>query len=282
MSKSNNSFERPTIVLLLLYYSMIISAWQTYQYTFIMLVPPNPTLPPTPHIPDPNNSSLAPCGTCDRNVGWAPDRGVACETCGLWFHATCMNIGSRTYSGLDASDVSWYCDVCKSPNYSTVAFDLHGVEQDSVGTPFSTSHFSFHSNDTFAPNHCSTPTRQSQQNKNKNRPLRIVNINFRSAVGKVASILHMTLSLKPDIIIGSETWFSSYIKSAEIFPQGYKVFRRDRNRNGGGVLLAIAETLMCTEEPQLSTSSCEILWVKIKLLGRRDLLVGAYYRIEMM
>ena len=234
--------------------------------------------PSTPQNPDANDSSQAPCGICDRNVGWAPDRGVACETCGLWFHATCMNIGSQTYLKLDDTEVSWHCDVCKSLNYSTVAYDLHGIEQESANTPSSLPHFSFHSSDTFSPNHCSTPTRQRQQNKNENRPLRIVNINFRSAVGKAPGIHHMVQSLKPDIIIGTETWCDSTIKSAEFLPPGYKIFRRDRNRLGGGILLAISDSLVCTEEPHLSKTDCEILWIKVKLKYRRDLLIGAYYR----
>ena len=32
-----------------------------------------------------------PCGTCDNSVAW-DQRGVACETCVLWYHASCQNI----------------------------------------------------------------------------------------------------------------------------------------------------------------------------------------------
>jgi hypothetical protein len=50
-------------------------------------------------------------------------------------------------------------------------------------------------------------------------------------------------SIKPDIIIGTETWLDKDIKDSEICPKGYILHRKDRNsknqRTGGGVLLAM-------------------------------------------
>ena len=85
------------------------------------------------------DSSLAPCATCDRTVAWE-DRGVVCESCNQWFHASCQNVWTRSYTNLNESDVSWYCDVCGCPNHSSVVFDLHGVYHKStqgvgVGAP---------------------------------------------------------------------------------------------------------------------------------------------------
>jgi hypothetical protein len=48
------------------------------------------------------------------------------------------------------------------------------------------------------------------------------------------------LSVKPDIIIGTETWLDKDIRDSEICPRGYVLHRKDRtNKTGGGVLLAI-------------------------------------------
>ena len=239
--------------------------------------PPNPTTD-TPNTSNQNNSSVAPCGICDRTVGWE-DRGVECETCARWFHASCQNIGSQSYVDLGASSTSWHCELCGAPNYSSVAFDLHGVEQETAAqsSPLKTN-FSFNSNESFHPGHSSTPTRQTQQNKNRQRPLRILNVNFQSAKGKTAAITHLIDSLRPDILIGCETWLDPTISSSENFPPGYKIYRKDRNRHGGGVLIAVSDSLTNMEEPTLSHSSCEILWIKVKLKNAKDLLIGSYYR----
>jgi hypothetical protein len=108
--------------------------------------------------------------------------------------------------------------------------------------------------------------------------LRFVNINFQSAPSKVAEISHLLQSLKPDVIFGTETFLASEVATSEVFPPGYKVYRRDRNRKGGSVLLAVLDSLVSTEEPDLSRPNCEIIWVKVKLRGCKDLLLGSYYR----
>ena len=227
-----------------------------------------------------DNSSQAPCGTCDRPVTWS-DRGIVCETCGLWYHASCQSVGNQSYEALESSNVRWDCEICGSPNYSTIAFDLYGISHSHTSASFD---FQTQENDpyNFIPTHCSTPTRQSRQDRSVKRPLRILVINFRSAVGKVPQISFLLQSTKPDIILGCETWMDDTIKSSEIFPAEYKIFRKDRNRNGGGVLIAANENLSCTVESNLNNShcDCEIIWIKIKVKGSRDLLIASYYRPE--
>ena len=40
-----------------------------------------------------------------------------------------------------------------------------------------------------------------------------------------------------------ETWLSETITDLEILPQGYSLYRKDRGSHGGGVMLAISNTL---------------------------------------
>ena len=42
-----------------------------------------------------------------------------------------------------------------------------------------------------------------------------------------------------DIICGSESHLEQSIPSSEIFPDLFQVLRKDRNRNGGGVFIAV-------------------------------------------
>eukprot|EP00745_Piridium_sociabile_P041733 TRINITY_DN82982_c0_g1_i5.p1 TRINITY_DN82982_c0_g1~~TRINITY_DN82982_c0_g1_i5.p1 ORF type:complete len:1008 (+),score=211.04 TRINITY_DN82982_c0_g1_i5:126-3026(+) len=129
----------------------------------------------------------------------------------------------------------------------------------------------------FKPMHVSTPTRASRQEKQKHRPLRVLNVNFHSAVGKRAEIFNLIESTKPDIIIGTETWMDSGIKDSEVFPDQYTLYRRDRNREGGGVLVAVRDSLKSAREPELETM-CEIIWIRIHTKERKTLYVCAYYR----
>ena len=93
-------------------------------------------------------------------------------------------------------------------------------------------------------------------------------------------------SLKPDIVCGTESWLKGIkpgenpkrgaIKSNEMFPQNYNVYRNDRGTLGGGVFVLVEKSLTSVEQTQFITDG-ELEWVKIKLLKIKDLLVGFFY-----
>ena len=213
------------------------------------------------------------CGTCDKSVT-SFDRGVACEGCGQWFHADCQSIGD-SYEQLDASDVVWKCLVCDCANYSLTAFDLHDV-----GNTTLSFNSSLPSLGTTSPKplHSSTPTRQARQNKQKNRPLRFLNVNARSCVKNLPGMLNLIETTKPDVIFATETRLDGNIADSEILPPNYKPWRCDRNREGGGCFVAVADHLNSHIVPELTVTGCELVWAKIKLKGKKDLLVAAYYK----
>ena len=91
---------------------------------------------------------------------------------------------------------------------------------------------------------------------------------------------------KPDIIIGTESWLKgikpgkppaeSTIKSTEIFPENFKVYRNDRGTLGVGVFIAVHSELVSIEQPEAVTE-CKIEWVKIKLKNSKDLYISSFY-----
>ena len=68
----------------------------------------------------------------------------------------------------------------------------------------------------------------------------------------------------PDIIIGCESQIDNLYSSAEIFPPGYCVFRKDRCEGAGGVFICIKEHLSAFAIPSLDTDA-EIIWAKIDI-----------------
>ena len=56
------------------------------------------------------------------------------------------------------------------------------------------------------------------------------------------------------------------------------MFRQDRTGNiGRGVLILVKNDIIASEQKQFQTD-CEILWVKIELVGARPLHIAAYYQ----
>ena len=76
-----------------------------------------------------------------------------------------------------------------------------------------------------------------------------------------------------------ETKLDSDIKNVEFLNSNstYKVYRKDRNRRGGGVLIAIKDCYTVTEIHQ-PDSNCEIIWSEVQLSNQRKAFIGSFYR----
>ena len=106
----------------------------------------------------------------------------------------------------------------------------------------------------------------------RNRPLGILNINFRSAIGSILSKAQdqtLLLELRPG-------WTQQ--------AQAQKLaFRHKRCSERTELEMEAACSLLClTSSSALknltSSSNCEIIWVRVKSQGRRSFLIRAYYR----
>ena len=84
--------------------------------------------------------------------------------------------------------------------------------------------------------------------------------------------------IKPDIIIGCESWLSSEHKNAEIFPDGYQtnVYRKDRNKNGGGVFITIHDRFT-TNAVESGDYKYELAWAEVQA-NAKSVIIGSFYR----
>jgi Reverse transcriptase (RNA-dependent DNA polymerase)/Endonuclease-reverse transcriptase len=106
--------------------------------------------------------------------------------------------------------------------------------------------------------------------------LRIMQQNFRSISGKVSKFQSDILIYDPDVILGNETWLDESITDSQIFPPGYNIYRKDRNRNGGGVFIAV-KTKYKTQLEKFNLNS-EQIWVMLELPSGKKLRIGTGYR----
>ena len=76
--------------------------------------------------------------------------------------------------------------------------------------------------------------------------------------------------VKPHIIIGTESKLDDSIRNSEVFPSGYEIFRKDRVdvNPGGGVFIAVHNTIIATHQPQLDCRA-EAIWIKIEIVNQK-------------
>ena len=76
-----------------------------------------------------------------------------------------------------------------------------------------------------------------------------------SIKNKVADTTAIVDQYKPDIILGNESWLYPDIKSSEIFPDNYNIYRKDRiSDNHGGVFHAVKKDIKVTHRDDLNAN----------------------------
>ena len=80
-----------------------------------------------------------------------------------------------------------------------------------------------------------------------------------------------------DILALTETHLDNTVTDNSLHINGYQFFRRDRNRNGGGVGIYIKETLQTKRRFDLEQNDIEIIWIETHI-GDRKFLISSCYR----
>ena len=255
-------------------------------------------------ILDTRTVSLAPVpGYCEIAVRWA-DQGVCCDNCSLWFHRTCHSM-SLTKCG-EIGHRSWKCYRCRShisdtfhsyelDSQTQLPADSHADNERAPSVSSAPSPGSFHpqshsspltSNGTplaVPPNstlfsslghtHDSSDATTHPPSRSRNWRSMVINVN--SIVNKRAEF---EAAVDADAIFMSETKLNNQIANAECIPPGYNApLRKDRNKHGGVVLLAICDCYSAAAV-DMPDSPAEIVWSKVSLRNQRKLFFGACYR----
>ncbi|PFX13965.1 putative RNA-directed DNA polymerase from transposon X-element [Stylophora pistillata] len=210
-----------------------------------------------------------PCGSCNILVK-KNQRGIQCDLCDLWYHTKCCAIGDDSYCILANSSCSWLCVSCGFPSFSNSLSETDFDLQNSFSSRESLTQDTPNMNSTFIPQETS-PCSSGSRNRRKQRKPRnkiagmILNCNDLKGTDHITKFQALLDLYNPDVILGTESKRCLEVSTYSIFPQNYTVFRRDRNRLGGGVFLAIKSDLVCIEEPDLEVESFEIVWTSLKL-----------------
>ena len=81
-----------------------------------------------------------------------------------------------------------------------------------------------------------------------------------------------------DLIAINESKIDDTVLDREIHIIGYNMIRKDRNRNGGGVIIYLRDTISFSERNDLTSNSLEFICLEIKKPHNKSFLVCAWYR----
>ena len=101
-------------------------------------------------------------------------------------------------------------------------------------------------------------------------------VNCQSIKNKSDKLRSVISQIKPDVVIGCESWLDNSIINSEVFPEGYNAYRKDRNINGGGVFILIKDHYN-SKLMSLPEFECELLWITVKVKNS-VIRIGSFYR----
>ena len=168
------------------------------------------------------------------------DPAVCCDYCDRWVHVSCdPSLSIEAYENMvsNPSTDPWFCSCCKD------SLVEHVWDSSSA-----------------------TSTKSD---------ISCIYLNARSIVPKRFDLSAYVLTGDFDVVAVTEIFLDDSIHDSHIVPPGYVVFRKDRNRHGGGVLLLIRESLNTSLQPDLD-DQCELLWVNIPIKSSA-ILFGVFY-----
>ena len=104
-------------------------------------------------------------------------------------------------------------------------------------------------------------------------------MNIRSLYYKHDEIKLLLAESNIDVLCLSETWLDSTIPDSQIHIPGYTLERKDRNREGGGVLMYIRHDISYDVRYDITSVSSHVenLWVEVKLSPTLPCLISCMY-----
>ena len=113
----------------------------------------------------------------------------------------------------------------------------------------------------------------------KKHGIRIAQLNIRTLLSNIDNLQLMVNDFKFDLIALNETRLSSEIKDVQIGIHDYCIYRKDRNKNGGGVAIYVNENKLSHKlRSDLLVNDIELVAVEVKQPMSSPMIVLAWYR----
>ena len=187
--------------------------------------------------------------------------------CDIWFHSKCHDITTEEYISLANSSHLWLCKNCALP---------FSLEQNiSLGESFSNF---LDSDDSLSDENAFPEYYKKLREMRINCPhkLIITHLNINSLRNKSYEIHDLLQNNYIDILVLSETKLNESFPDPQFAIPNYRLFRRDRNGHGGGLIAYIRSDIPCRRLTQLESKSLETIVVELKLKTENWILVSCY------
>lgn len=105
----------------------------------------------------------------------------------------------------------------------------------------------------------------------------VSHLNIRSILPKHGELQVFMESFTKASVFGlSESWLDEDVLDAELVVAGFTMYRKDRNRKGGGILVYISEDVRSFRRQDLEDEGIEAMWIEVRMRKRWVLICNLY------
>ena len=81
-----------------------------------------------------------------------------------------------------------------------------------------------------------------------------------------------------DVLGFCETFINDYFADSELYLKNYLMFRKDRQSNGGGIIVYVKNNYPCWQRKDLESDNLETIWLEVKPNKQKSYLFCYVYR----
>ena len=194
-----------------------------------------------------------PCIYCNKSVR-NNQNSILCVNCGKWSHAKCGYVNDAIFN----SDRDWICSKCLFSELPTIDLFTETVE------------------DTRATNPRNEPNYEEQMHVQYNNfdsvtkmvkcqpGINITHLNICSLYRCIDEVRSLFENSPYDVVSFSETMLDETIPDSCINIDGYSIIRKDRNRNGGGIIVYVKKDVIYKVRDDILDDELEMQFFKLR------------------
>lgn len=190
----------------------------------------------------------------------------------MWHHIKCIDLPVNEYNKLSTSTDSWFCKLCTLPNFTDSVFENTEKSNAPLLDYFPLSEESI--SDVNKRGRMFSELRESKMKHPKNFVISYININSLSY--KFDEIKELLTENIVDVLFIAETKLDSTFNDNLFVVDGYKLQRRDRTKNGGGILSFIKSDIPSSRKPNLESEHLENICLEVHVNTKKWLIMGIY------
>ena len=191
---------------------------------------------------------------------------IVCDLCGLICHMKCGGVKPNEYKQLQTNICNWTCESCIQTIFPF--HNISNIDESNVSHLSAAMSRSSSTDDLY---------NLENERAKESKDFMLCHLNINSIQNKIEEFSQLVKELWMHIVFISETKIDSSYPNEQLNIEGYTIYRNDRKKGGGGIMVYVANVVQCKRlKLDKKYSTIESIALEIKIANRSMTVLGIY------